>query len=382
MTHVAAYQALKQHRASGTSVDGSAVHAYAAHFVLASSFPNLQSANFDAALNATTFHLNASQRAEAKAIAYPAAIRLIQSRVNDSSADHVLFTPPPQLKGPVGAYQYTPATLNAKTQTFALYPQFANLTTFVIGPAAAYRAKLGDRFRPAAPASANGLSNVGAVFQYGNRTAPERSAYDSATPGFWEAGPKTSNFSGYFFAILAGLLPSNTTLFDASRVFAQLAVAQLDSNVVGWYLKYDTLFWRPVTAIRQGYPGRDADPSWTPAIATPAHPEYPSTHSVNAGASAQIIRRYFGTDNITVTFAPDAVNNVTYAPRTYANLTALEDETAISRFYGGVHFQQSGPDGLAIGRRVADEVFDSLDAKLDSGADGSKAASLGLVQRR
>ena len=49
---------------------------------------------------------------------------------------------------------------------------------------------------------------------------------------------------------------------------------------VGWEAKYTDLFWRPVTAIRQGDgSGQDAelaDPQWAPELSTPPHPEYPS----------------------------------------------------------------------------------------------------------
>ena len=40
------------------------------------------------------------------------------------------------------------------------------------------------------------------------------------------------------------------TLLETAELFAKLQIAVYDSNIQGWYIKYRTLFWRPVTAIR------------------------------------------------------------------------------------------------------------------------------------
>jgi hypothetical protein len=43
---------------------------------------------------------------------------------------------------------------------------------------------------------------------------------------------------------------------------------------------------RPTTAFNQGFLGFDPDPSWTPLIRVPAHPEYPSGHTVSGESPA------------------------------------------------------------------------------------------------
>lgn len=40
-----------------------------------------------------------------------------------------------------------------------------------------------------------------------------------------------------------------------------------------WYIKYTRLFWRPITAITQGDGVTPNDPTWTPFLTTPPHPE-------------------------------------------------------------------------------------------------------------
>ena len=60
----------------------------------------------------------------------------------------------------------------------------------------------------------------------------------------------TSTINGQFYAIAKSLLPANASLLTTAELFARLGAAQFDSNVIGWYLKYYYLFWRPISAIR------------------------------------------------------------------------------------------------------------------------------------
>ena len=60
----------------------------------------------------------------------------------------------------------------------------------------------------------------------------------------------TSSVSGHFYAVAQSLLPGGASLLATAELFARLGAAQFDANVVGWYLKYYYLFWRPVSAIR------------------------------------------------------------------------------------------------------------------------------------
>lgn len=60
----------------------------------------------------------------------------------------------------------------------------------------------------------------------------------------------TSTVNGHYYTIAKSLLPNDTSLLDTAELFARLGSAQFDSNIVGWYIKFYYLFWRPVTAIR------------------------------------------------------------------------------------------------------------------------------------
>ena len=60
----------------------------------------------------------------------------------------------------------------------------------------------------------------------------------------------TSAVGGQFYTIAQSLLPNDTSLLATAELFARLGAAQFDANVLGWYLKFYYLFWRPVNAIR------------------------------------------------------------------------------------------------------------------------------------
>ena len=61
-----------------------------------------------------------------------------------------------------------------------------------------------------------------------------------------------------------------------------------DASIVGWRVKYGRLFWRPITAIRNGDGVNTPITNWTPLLATPPHPEYASGHMFTVGAAYQV----------------------------------------------------------------------------------------------
>jgi hypothetical protein len=71
----------------------------------------------------------------------------------------------------------------------------------------------------------------------------------------------------------------HTTLSENARLLALLNIAMAVAAIACWEAKYHYVFWRPVTAIplaaTDGNPATIEDPTWTPLLVTPAHPEYP-----------------------------------------------------------------------------------------------------------
>jgi hypothetical protein len=170
-------------------------------------------------------------------------------------------------------------------------------------------------------------------------------------------------------------------VLELARLLALVNVSMADAGIAIWESKFYYQLWRPVTGIRgdDGNPDTANDPGFTPLGApasnlggvdfTPPFPAYPSGHAGFGGSLFQILRRFYGTDDIPFTFVSDELNGVTtdwegvvrpLRPRSYANLSEAEEENGQSRIYLGIHWAFDKTEGIAQGRRVADLVFDTI----------------------
>src|SRR5437762_9107396 len=162
-----------------------------------------------------------------------------------------------------------------------------------------------------------------------------------------------------------------------------------DTAIAVWESKYHDDFWRPITGIREsaratgtthlgdGNPATMGDRRFAPLGApasnltapnfTPPFPAYPSGHAGFGGALFEVMRRFYGTDNIAFTFVSDEFNGQTrdhngnlrpYRPRSFSNLSQAEEENGQSRIYLGIHWRFDKTEGIASGNRVGDYVFD------------------------
>jgi hypothetical protein len=175
---------------------------------------------------------------------------------------------------------------------------------------------------------------------------------------------------------------------DYARLLALINVAMADAGVAIWESKYHYQVWRPITAIRESEPGTgpsgDGDgndatigdtrfmPLGAPASNlhgpnfTPPFPAYPSGHAGFGGALFQVLRRFYGTDEIRFTFVSDELNGITrdntgfprpLLPRTFNSLSEAEEENGQSRIYLGIHFAFDKTEGIRQGRQIADYVI-------------------------
>ena len=111
-------------------------------------------------------------------------------------------------------------------------------------------------------------------------------------------------------------------------------------------------------AVLNGTPPK----AWRPFLVTPACPDYPCALPTDAGAGAEVLRKFFGTDDITFTrtfaaapvalpapMAPLPAKTIT---RTFLSLSAAVAEAQSARVYGGLHFRE----GCAAGARAATQI--------------------------
>ena len=176
---------------------------------------------------------------------------------------------------------------------------------------------------------------------------------------------------------------------ELARLLALINVSMADAAISIWEAKYHYDFWRPITGIRESDPGTGptgagdgnpatiGNPTFTPLGApasnlngpnfTPPFPAYPSGHAGFGGAIFEILRRFYGTDNIGFTFVSDEFNGVTkdhngnvrpYMPRSFSSLSQAEEENGQSRIYLGIHWHFDKTAGIMQGRRIANYIFD------------------------
>ena len=92
-------------------------------------------------------------------------------------------------------------------------------------------------------------------------------------------------------------------LWENARLFALLNMALADGYIaMAANSKNHYNYWRPVTAIQtgdsDGNPDTTGDPAWTPLRPTPPNQDYASGHSIEGGAGAEVLKQFFGTDEI------------------------------------------------------------------------------------
>jgi len=163
------------------------------------------------------------------------------------------------------------------------------------------------------------------------------------------------------------------TLSENARLLAMVNVAMADAAIACWESKYHEVAWRPVTAIRV------TDPTWTPLIPTPAHPEYPSGHSTVSGAAAVVLAGFFGesssfiidTDGGNQSSAGPGAPPMAGATRALTSFTAALEDVKDARIFGGIHFRTACDDGQATGRQVA-EYIASTEGKAFQSVNGNR----------
>lgn len=130
-----------------------------------------------------------------------------------------------------------------------------------------------------------------------------------------------------------------------SRLMALLAMASADASIASFEAKYHYFFWRPETAIGDG---------WRPLVETPRHPEYPCNHCVQAAVVAEWLDEFFARQPLGINYYNPAVSP---QPRLYVDPESLVTAIIEGRVNGGLHYRFSGIAGAELGRTVAQHVF-------------------------
>ncbi|HYJ86453.1 MAG TPA: vanadium-dependent haloperoxidase [Pyrinomonadaceae bacterium] len=227
-------------------------------------------------------------------------------------------------------------------------PQWGGMTPFVLESA--------TQFNVAGPpelTTADYAADVNEVKFYGGTTSLLRTPDQTEIARFWAESTAIS-FNRIARAMAA---ERQTGLAENARLFALMNMALSDAYVVVFETKYRFNFWRPIHAIREndgttryddGNPDTVPDPTWTPLLATPAHPEYLSGHSGTASAAAEVLTDFFGQHagfSTTSTTLPGVV-------RSLSSFRDAVSEVADARVFGGIHFRRTCLLSNVVGKKI------------------------------
>jgi hypothetical protein len=262
------------------------------------------------------------------------------------STDGFSVVLPPFMGGSaIGEWQPTPPA-----QLPGALPQFATMTPWAI--------QSPSQFRPAGPAPltsqayADDVNETGSMGSVGSiaRSQDQTKAsvfWNGNTPLFWNRVAQTMSAQ------------YNLTLSENSRLFAVLNVVMADAAIACWDAKYALVTWRPITAIRYGNFGnryvKVSDPTWTPLLITPNHPEYPSGHSTVSGSAVAVLQSVFGDAN---GFWLDSENFPNQSLLLhYDSFSSALHAVHDARVNGGIHFRRACLDGSELGAAVAQYIL-------------------------
>ena len=154
-------------------------------------------------------------------------------------------------------------------------------------------------------------------------------------------------------------ISKNMSVIDAARFMTLATMAEADAIQAVYEAKYHYMFWRPITAIRNGdIDGNDAterEATWEPIDNTPLHPEYPCAHCIVSSAATTVIKLMLGTADV-----PELSISMPTAPgvvHKFTNVDAISTEIALARIYAGFHYRNSTEVGGAMGQKIGEYVY-------------------------
>jgi hypothetical protein len=331
----------RRHHQPGTHLHATAdastaaAAATAAHDTLVAYLP-AQKAALDTAYAATMGAIpDGTSKSEGVRVGAAASTAVVALRDGDGRNAAVTYAPTP---GP-GVWRPTgPGFAAAQT------PWIARLRPFVLAS--------GSMFRPGPPAAltsrryARDLNEIKAV---GSATSVVRTPAQTEVARFWSTNSDVQYNAGFRRFAFDRRLDAEAT----ARLLAMGDVVASDAAIACWDAKYAYGLWRPVTAIAladtDGNPRTSADPTWSPLLATPNHPEYVAAHGCLTAAEADVFAAVAGTRRIDVTLS----STVTGTSRTYRTARDLTREIVDARVWGGLHFRTSAERGVRLGHEVA-----------------------------
>jgi len=159
----------------------------------------------------------------------------------------------------------------------------------------------------------------------------------------------------YYFATIA-IRETKPGLIKCAETYARVGMSVSDAYVNCWKWKFQFFSERANTYVTE-----HMDQQWESFWPDPPFPAFPSGHAIQAAASAVVLTNLFGenftfTDSAHAGRADDEIRNTAFKIRHFNSFWQAAEETANSRFYGGIHIPQDNEKGLEKGKIIANNI--------------------------
>lgn len=278
-------------------------------------------------------------KADGIAVGQDAALAVIAARTGDGATAVQFYVP---ASSDPYQWQKTPTC----PATGGLFYHWRNVKPYGI--------QSSSQFRSPPPPALDGdayAASFDEVQAVGYVGSPLRSQHQSDVARIYAAQPPHKGWNSIARQILARRQDSIT---ETARTLAIMNMSLSDAHVSVFDTKYFYTTWRPETAIpraaEDGNAATVAGP-FTPFIATPCFPGYPSAHGAGAGAASRVLEAAYGRF-----YSPPLVNSDPAVEGVLLQYTDLKDivgDVSDARVYGGIHFRFDQDEGEAMGRAVA-----------------------------
>jgi hypothetical protein len=145
-------------------------------------------------------------------------------------------------------------------------------------------------------------------------------------------------------------------LFKAAETYARVGMSVADAFINCWRCKYTYFSQRPAAYI-----AKYIDPRYIMFWPEPPFPAFMSGHATQAAASATTLTDLYGNnfafiDNTHEGRPNNPLRGTAYKSRSFSSFWEAAEESAYSRFLGGIHARQDNEVGLMEGRKIGRNV--------------------------
>lgn len=257
----------------------------------------------------------------------------------------------PEAKMPGGNGAWKPPYFAQTINRFPLHPHWGNNRTFI---KADFNWGIPKFIQYSRNKNSEYSKEFERVYEAGNKLTQEQKEIAM----WWNDDPSdTFTPPGHSFNLASIVLKAKKAdLMNCAETYARVGMAVADAFIICWKIKYHYCTERPSTFVSENINGQ-----WQSFWPDPPFPAFPSGHATQAAAVATVLAGLYGdkmniVDDTHTARPKDEIRNVEYKTRRFQSFWQVAEETAHSRFFGGIHIDLDNRTGLQEGALVGKHI--------------------------